>query len=59
MPREALAAAESDTTRGEGRDPPELAEERCEGYGPLSVERRLKQDGRALLLYTRRESQDR
>jgi hypothetical protein len=27
-------------------------------YGPLSLERQIKQDGRALILYARRESSD-
>jgi hypothetical protein len=59
MGREALVASESDITRREGHDPNELAQERCEVYGPLSVERHLKQDGRALILYGHRESQGR
>jgi len=54
--REALAAPESDTAPREGPDPRELAHEQAENYGPLSVERQTKQDGRALILYARLES---
>jgi len=32
------------------------AEGRYEAYGPLSVERQIKRDGRALVLYARLES---
>jgi hypothetical protein len=32
------------------------AEERYEAYGPLNVERQVKRDGRALILYARLES---
>jgi hypothetical protein len=46
------------TRRGE-HDQPGHAQRRYEVYGPLSIERHLKQDGRSLILYTRRESQDR
>ncbi|HTA98245.1 MAG TPA: hypothetical protein VK730_11460 [Solirubrobacteraceae bacterium] len=44
--------------RGE-QDQGRNAQERCTVYGPLSVERHLEQDGRALILYARRESQER
>lgn len=44
--------------RGE-QDREEHAQEPHEAYGPLSVERHLKQDGRVLILYARQESQDR
>jgi hypothetical protein len=37
-------------TSGEGKTP--------EIYGPLGVERHVKEDGRALILYTRREPDD-
>jgi hypothetical protein len=34
---------------------PKAANERSEGYGPLVLERHVKDDGRALLLYERAE----
>lgn len=46
------------TRRGE-QDRDGQAQGRYADYGPLSVERHLKQDGRALILYARLESQDR
>jgi hypothetical protein len=44
-------------TRRDGQD--QEAQGQYTDYGPLSVERHLKQDGRALILYARLESQDR
>ncbi len=58
MHREALVTSGSETIRREGHEPHELAEERYTDYGPLSVERHLKQDGRGLILYTRRQRRD-
>jgi hypothetical protein len=55
----ALAAPESDTTPREAPNPHKLAHEQAENYGPLSVERQIKQDGRALILYARLKSPDR
>ena len=40
----------SDTTGGREPGP--------EAYGPLTMERQIKQDGRALILYARLESPD-
>ncbi len=57
--REALEASESDATRREGNDPYERAKEGHAAYGPLSIERHVKQDGRALILYARVEDQAR
>ena len=54
----ALAATESDTTPREASNPRRLAHEQAESYGPLGVEQQIKQDGRALILYARLESQD-
>lgn len=39
-----------------GSDSSEPAQSQEEAYGPLSVERQIKPDGRALILYARRES---
>jgi hypothetical protein len=44
-------AQEQRHTQGEGH-----AQGQCEAYGPLSVERQVKQDGRALILYARQGS---
>jgi hypothetical protein len=57
--REALESSEPESIRPEGHAPHELAKERCEICGQLSIERHLKQDGRTLILYARRESQKR
>jgi hypothetical protein len=48
----------SDIARREGRGQHEQAEEQPELYGPLGIERHVKQDGRALTLYARREHDD-
>ena len=54
----APAASESDAPLREGPDPRELAHRQDESYGPLSVERQIKQDGRALILYACLEHPD-
>jgi hypothetical protein len=42
-----------------GQDQDGHTQGRYEVYGPLSVERQLKQDGRALIVYARIESEHR
>lgn len=50
------AGQESGTAHRGKSDQEGHAGGRCEAYGPLSVERQIKRDGRALILYARLEN---
>jgi hypothetical protein len=56
--RGGIGALRSQAARRGDRDPDENAEARYEPYGPLDIERHAKEDGRALILYARRERRD-
>jgi hypothetical protein len=56
--RRGRGALRSDAGHSGGGDRHEDAEERHEPYGPLCIERHIKEDGRALILYARRKPED-
>ncbi len=52
-----LAASEVGAAPRKGSESGEPVQSQGESYGPLSVERQIKPDGRALILYARLEPQ--